>query len=283
MFVQACAKRCLWGRPFQPSPSLFQLYHSSQAGCVPHSCRRHSEPQQSTPSCDVSLPKLNVVSPSNTATMAAEPSSNRVTCTWVQEHRAKHKPPWLRMSGKELVSFKQLPQVQQLLVSIFMICQQVYAQRESKSSGRCWEKRELKKKHIGMCTIMVLLWCTHTRQSIPRQGMVYFLGPGTVSTVKLVMHEHKHINATCTWAVSSATIPLCNHLTTIGAVSEQNDSTATKVGLSEFHIVFAVQHCAATMCKLYVLCHDVMIYAKEVTTHWHCWGQGNVSAGQQSS
>lgn len=119
------------------SPSLFQLYHSSQTGCVPRSCRRHSQPQQSTPSCDISLPKLNVVSPSNTVTMAAEPNSNRVTCTSVQEHRAKHKPPWLRMSSKELVSFKQLSQVQQLSVSIFTICQQVYAQRESKSSGKC--------------------------------------------------------------------------------------------------------------------------------------------------
>lgn len=33
----------------------------------------------------------------------------------------------------------------------------------------------------------------------------------------------------------------------------------------------------------YVLSHDAMIYVKEVTTHWHGWGQGNLSAGQQSS
>lgn len=99
------------------STSLFQLYHSSQTGCVPRSCRRHSEPQKLTPSCDVSLPKLNVVSPSNTVTMAAEPNSNRVT--------SKRKPLWPRLSSKELASFKQLCSSCQLaflrFISMFML------------------------------------------------------------------------------------------------------------------------------------------------------------------
>lgn len=149
--------------------------------------------------------------------MAAEPNSNRVTCMWVQEHRAKHKPPWLRMGSKELVSLKQLSQVQQLSVSIFTI--KFMLKGNLNPQENVGKRENLKKKHIGMGSVIVLLQSTRTRQSIPRRG---------------IMHEHKHINATC-----------CIRCDYSSLQSFNNDRGCPwtkwlhshKVGLSDCHIV----------------------------------------------
>lgn len=100
---------------FSPSLSLTHKPHqSSQAGRVLHSCRQHSQPQQSTPSCDVSPPKLNMALPSKPDTLTWGPYKISISCTWVQKHRAEHKPPWISMNNTDLgyvEYFFQMPQL----------------------------------------------------------------------------------------------------------------------------------------------------------------------------
>lgn len=74
--------------------------------------------------------------------------------------------------------------------------------------------------HHGGKHVAALPWSVLLRVEYRLFKNIIFVWP-----VRLLMHEHKHSITTWTWPIANATIPLCCHLTTMGAVREQNDST----------------------------------------------------------
>lgn len=93
------------------------------------------------------------------------------------------------------------------------------------------------------------MWCCdHTRPSVPCPSPLDFPSPVCLTSVRAPYHPearytslapaqylntmqllmHKHTDATWTWPIANAAIPLCSHLTTRSAVYVQNDSKSVK-------------------------------------------------------